>query len=97
MSADRARVCFQPSGRIVEVAVGTTLLEAARAAGLPVGSSCGGDGVCGRCGLVVLGGELSAETVEESRIKADNRVDPHARLSCRALVVGDAEVTAPYW
>ena len=84
---------------MVRVPSGTTLLEAARRAGLPVASACGADGVCGRCGLQVLeGGEsLAAESDGEARIKRDNRVDPALRLSCRTLLAADLVVTAPYW
>jgi len=92
-------VRFLPSGRVVRVPAGTPLLEAARQAGLPVASACGGDGVCGRCGLRVLGGvgALTQETDRERRSKRANRVDPGLRLSCRAALAGDCTVSAPYW
>jgi 2Fe-2S ferredoxin len=94
-----AEVRFQPSGQQLRVASGTSLLDAARRAGLPVASACGADGLCGRCGMRVLAGEahLSAETPGESRIKQRNRIAPELRLACRASVGGDVEVTAPYW
>jgi ferredoxin len=90
---------FLPSERSVKVASGTTLLEAARDAGLPVASSCGADGVCARCGLQILQGteSLAAETEREVRIKARNRIDPGLRLACRIELRGDLVVTAPYW
>ena len=93
------RVRFVPSGREVDVTPGTSLFDAARAAGLPVGSSCRGDGVCGRCGLrPVAGGEhLSPTTELERRVCRDNRIDPELRLSCLARVLGPVEVTADYW
>jgi ferredoxin len=94
-----ARIRFLPSGRELRVAPGTTLLEAARRAGLPIASACGADGVCARCGVRVLAGAaaLSAEDEVESRQKRRNRVDPALRLACRAAVSGDVEVSASYW
>ena len=90
---------FQPSGRSVIVAAGSTLLEAARQAGLPLASACGGDALCGRCGVTLLSEEhsLSAEEPQEARAKRRNRVAAQQRLACRAAVLGDLEVTTSYW
>ena len=90
---------FQPSGARLRVRAGTTLLEAARRAGLPMASSCGADGICGRCGVRVLAGAdaLSAEAANEIEVKRRNRIDPELRLACRAGVHGPVEVTASYW
>jgi uncharacterized 2Fe-2S/4Fe-4S cluster protein (DUF4445 family) len=92
-------VRFQPSGTSLRVPWGTTVLEAARQAGLPMASACGAHGLCGRCGVRILGGEqvLSPETEGETRVKQRNRVDPKLRLACRASVSGRIEVTAGYW
>ena len=78
---------------------GATLLDAALTAGLPVARACGGDGLCGRCGLEVLRGAdaLSAAEADEVDAKVRNRVPDAWRLSCRALVHGPLEVTAGYW
>lgn len=90
---------FHPSGRLAEVAPGTSLYDAARSVGLPVGSACAAEGICGRCGLVPLDGaaSLSPETDAERRVKVANRVEDAARLSCVARVWGDVVVTARYW
>jgi uncharacterized 2Fe-2S/4Fe-4S cluster protein (DUF4445 family) len=93
-------VRFAPSGRRIRVPVGTSLLEAARRAGLPVASACGAEGLCGRCGMRVLGfasAGIPAESAAEVRVKRANRVDPSQRLSCRVHLRGDLEVTADYW
>lgn len=78
---------------------GTTLLDAALAAGLPVARSCGADGLCARCGLRIVEGaaQLSPEAADETRIKRRNRVEAEIRLSCRATVHGDVVATALYW
>ena len=94
-----ARIYFLPSQRTVSVATGTTLLAAAREAGLPVASACGADGICGRCGMTVVSGTdaLSRESDDEVRAKRMNRVDANERLACRARIGGDLAVTASYW
>jgi 2Fe-2S ferredoxin len=95
----RFEVRFEPSGRSVVVEAGTSALEAARRAGLPVASSCGADGVCGRCGLRVLACAVppAPEAERERDIKQRNRIDPVLRLSCRLQVECDLTLTAPYW
>jgi ferredoxin len=90
-------VAFLPSGRTVEVPAGSTILEAALAAGLPIARACGADGLCGRCGVRVLAGEIDAESDGEAATRRRNRLDPALRLACRARVLGDVEVTASYW
>ena len=93
----KVRVRFAPSGREVHVDKGTTLFEAAQAAGLPVGSSCGADGTCGKCGLRILAGPLADPSERELRVAQANRLDPALRLSCMVGVEDDLEVTADYW
>ncbi len=92
-------VRFEPSGLTLTVPVGTTLFAAAKQVGLPVATACQAEGVCGRCGLMVLEGEaaLSPATFEEHRVKAANRVPDSLRLSCLAEIYGDVVVTAMYW
>jgi adenylate cyclase len=83
----------------VRVPRGTTLLEAARRAKLPVASACGAAGLCGRCGMRILSGagSLATEGDEEARVKRANRVDPSERLACHVAPTSDVEVTARYW
>jgi 2Fe-2S ferredoxin len=93
-------VSFQPSGRAIEVPAGSTLLEAALAAGLPIARACGADGLCARCALRILAGAgtgVDAAGPDEAAVRERNRLDPALRLACRAHVTGDVEVTASYW
>jgi len=89
---------FRPSGRTVRVAAGTTLLEAARAAGLPAARACGGELLCGRCSCTLLGrAGAPAESAAERRAKMRNRVDPEKRLACAVRIERDLEASAPGW
>jgi len=99
--AKRAAVVvrFEPSGVEVRVARGTSLIEAARRAGLPVASACGRAAACGRCGMRVLEsrGDIQRESDRERIVKRRNRVDAGLRLSCLLTVRGDLTVTTQYW
>ncbi len=92
-------VRFLPSGRTVRVTPGTNLLVAASAAGLPMAQACSGEGLCGRCAVLVLrGGEdIAPETERELKAKRRNRVAPELRLACLAVPTADVDVTASYW
>lgn len=94
-----AEVRFLPSGRRLRVPLGTTLLAAARRAGLPVASACGASGLCARCGVRVHEGAagLSPESEDEARAKRRNRIPATWRLACQARMGGDAAVSASYW
>jgi len=93
------QVRFPAQGCSVRVPSGTLLIDAVRAANLPIASACRGDGLCGRCGVAILAGhgDVAAETAEETRSKERNRIDPRLRLACQIRVRADLSVTAPYW
>jgi 2Fe-2S ferredoxin len=91
------KVRFNPSGRSVDVRANTTLIDAVNKAGLPIASSCGAEGNCGKCGLRVLAGHLEAASSREKQVAKANRLDPALRLACMVTVNGDIEVSADYW
>ena len=96
----RCRIQFLPSARVVEIEAGeATLLDATRAAGLPIANACSEAGACARCGLEIVegGATLAPESERERRIKLRNRIDPALRLACRVHPRGDLTVRAAYW
>ncbi len=97
----RIRLRRRAAGEVVStwLADGGTLMDAVRAAGLPIASACDGDQLCARCGLEVLtgGDNLAPETAAEREVKARNRIDPSLRLACQVRPTGPVEATARYW
>lgn len=85
-------VIFHPEGRRVRVERGTVVLAAARAAGVPILSICGGEGICGRCRVIVRRGEVdAAPTLHLSRAE----IARGYVLACQARVWEDLEVEVP--
>jgi ferredoxin len=82
-----------------DVPEGTTLLDAARSAGLPIASACTGRGLCARCDLEILRGQgsLSPESADERETRERNGIPPAWRLACQARVGGRVVATAKYW
>jgi len=86
-------LAFQPEGRAIRVVEGTTLLEAAASAGVPIEGICGGKGVCGKC-KVRARGRLSPPTTSERRLLG-KELATGARLACQAEVLGKVVVEVP--
>jgi uncharacterized 2Fe-2S/4Fe-4S cluster protein (DUF4445 family) len=89
------QVDFEPVGKRVAVAPNTTLLEAARQAGLALSSVCGGVGNCGQCRVEVLAGSVSPATVEEGYVLTELELQHGQRLACSTRIQGDVKVHVP--
>ncbi|MDF2569492.1 MAG: ferredoxin [Sporomusa sp.] len=83
-------ITFLPEGKAISVNEGTTLLQAARAAGLLVEAPCDGLGTCGKCQVKVVG-ELSIPGEIESK-QLRNLLSTGIRLACQAKVAGSVQV-----
>ncbi len=86
------RVVIEPDAAETEVEAGTTLLDASREAGVRLNASCGGRGLCGKCKLVLVSGEVEREKTPllSAREKEQNYV-----LACMTRVKGDVEAQIP--
>jgi ferredoxin len=99
VNAESKVVSFTPLGRSADAKPNESILDVARRAGVPLGNSCGGVGVCTRCKVRVLAGaeNLSSPTSIELRFGSARGVTDDERMACQAVVNGDCEVTTTYW
>jgi uncharacterized 2Fe-2S/4Fe-4S cluster protein (DUF4445 family) len=58
---EKFKVTFYPDNKTVEVEKGKTILTAAISASVYINSSCGGEGVCGRCKVIVKIGQVFSQ------------------------------------
>jgi uncharacterized 2Fe-2S/4Fe-4S cluster protein (DUF4445 family) len=95
------KVTFYPDSKSVEVVKDTTILSAAISCGVNINSVCGGDGVCGKCKVVIRKGEekeknfsLACLTMIRSDLEVD--VPPESRMnldtSLKDIYAGSEEV-----
>lgn len=84
-----AKVTFINSGNTVEVPKGTTLLKAARLAGLQVDAICGGKGTCGKCRGIIAEGVVSEPTQREKESLSPGEIENGVALFCQRLIEGD--------
>ncbi len=85
-------VWFQPQHRSVRVPAGTTLLEASLKAHISINNLCGGDGICGRCKMIVKQGQILGEV---STKLSREEIQAGFVLACMTTVRGDLVVEVP--
>ncbi|MDD5005906.1 MAG: ASKHA domain-containing protein [Candidatus Omnitrophica bacterium] len=89
---EKFKVTFYPDNKVAEVDKGSTILSSAISAGIYLNSSCGGDGVCGRCKVIVKKGSVYAQP--SGRISQEERKKGYV-LACLATIESDLEVEIP--
>ncbi len=103
----QASVVFTPAGVRRPVDVGTSVLDAARAAGVDLDSTCGGRGLCGRCQISPSLGEFAKWGISsvlssltpagptEIGYRGRRPIADDMRLGCQAVICGDVVVDIP--
>jgi uncharacterized 2Fe-2S/4Fe-4S cluster protein (DUF4445 family) len=92
VAQDTCTVEFLPAGVTVRTPAGISLLDAARKAGVYLSSICGGDGICGKCKLVLDAGEVSSKPTS---LLSRDEIRQNVVLACETTVQGDVTVTVP--
>jgi adenylate cyclase len=84
-----------PSGRVVRIVRGASVLEASRMAGIPHASVCGGRGRCSTCRIRVAGPNEAIPPPAPEEVTVLQRVGaaPDVRLACQLRPHGDLRVT----
>ncbi len=90
-----SEVIFEPLGRRSQVDEGSSLLEAARQAGVGLSALCGGKGSCGRCKVQLVSGTVSPLTILEEEALSPEEVAAGFRLACQTLARGPVKVYIP--
>jgi len=86
---EKFKVTFYPDNKTVEVPKDTTILSAAVSGGIYINSSCGGDGVCGRCKIILKSGKIISQPTGAISLE-DRKKNIH--LACLSNIQGDIEV-----
>ena len=94
MIQKKLEVRYQPFDKTTRVPPGTTLFSAAHWIGLPIDSTCGGRGTCGKCKVQVLEGGAEITTADRKQLRP-GELEAGWRLSCQAKVYEDTTVSVP--
>ena len=82
-------VTLKPSGKTIEVAEGSTILDAILGSGEKFTSKCGGQATCGSCHIYVPEGRKSLskiQRVENDKLDTIVGVATPSRLACQARI-----------
>lgn len=85
-------VIFSSNKIKVEIPYGTTILDAARKAGVFIDSLCGGDGVCGKCRVIVREGMVKEQDTD---LLTRKEIQEGYFLACKTRIEGDLIVDIP--
>jgi uncharacterized 2Fe-2S/4Fe-4S cluster protein (DUF4445 family) len=86
------KVKFLPHETEIEVPDGETIIHAAMEAGVHINASCGGEGVCGKCRVMIEQGTVEGGITE--KLSQEDQQKGY-RLACHAAVKGDLVVRIP--
>ncbi|MDX9863591.1 MAG: ASKHA domain-containing protein [Anaerolineaceae bacterium] len=89
------RVDLEPIGSRTEITGEQTLLDAARQAGVHLAAVCGGAGVCGKCRVSIITGEVSPPTVQEEDFLTSAELADGYRLACMVNPLSDVKLHVP--
>lgn len=87
---------IRPTGTTVDVAAGTSLLQALMDAGAQIASKCGGKASCGACHLFVVDGRKGVSKLtptENAKLDSIVGVGSKSRLACQCTLLGTEPVT----
>ena len=88
----KCRVRFLPDDVEVEVERGETILRAAERAGVYVNSICGGEGLCGKCRVIVKEGDVRSRP---TALLSREEIRKGYCLACLTEVLSDLIVEVP--
>ncbi|MCA9905068.1 MAG: 2Fe-2S iron-sulfur cluster binding domain-containing protein, partial [Anaerolineae bacterium] len=89
------KVDFEPIGKRVSVSPDTSILDAARQAGIELTSICGGEGQCGQCRIQVLAGQVSPPNLDEEFMFTELEIQNGERLACCTYPLSDVKLHLP--
>lgn len=89
---EKFKITFYPDNKTIEVAKDTNILSAALSAGVYINSSCGGDGVCGRCKIILKKGSVLTQPTGRITLQEKKK---GVYLACLTTTHSDLEVLIP--
>lgn len=90
---------FAKNQKVLEATSGSNLMKCLLDNNIPVASSCGGDGVCGKCQIQVVEGmqNLNQENETELFLRERYKTSKETRFACQCEIQGDLVLDAKYW
>ena len=87
-----ARIEIVNDGTVRECAEGANLLAELLRAGAFVDNPCNGTGVCGKCKVRIVDGEVPKVSATEQKLLSRKELAQSIRMACMTCVSGDIQV-----
>lgn len=91
-STNTYKVKFLPHQKELTVNDGDNLIHAAMEAGVHINASCGGEGLCGKCRVIIEQGDIEGGISEKL---SDEDLKKGYRLACQTAIKSDLIVRVP--
>ena len=88
------KITFLPDKKNIKVNKGTTILEALEKAGISIDTPCGGNGICGKCKILVTKGINTITPIEE-KFLSEEEIRKGFRLACQTKVFENSIIKIP--
>ncbi len=95
MKTTKINVEIEPIGKRFSIEKPKNMLEAIRDAGIEIKSVCSGKGICGKCRIIITGGELPKTTDSENKILTKDEISRGVRLACQHQFKENSSVYIP--
>ncbi|MCD4673560.1 MAG: ASKHA domain-containing protein [Anaerolineaceae bacterium] len=92
---EKYKIDLEPIGSRTEITGEQTLLHAAQQAGVHLAAVCGGAGVCGKCRVRIITGQVSPPNVAERRFLTQQEIEEGYRLACMVTPLSDVKLHVP--
>ncbi len=86
------KITFLPHNQEIEIKEGESLIRAAMEAGVHINASCGGEGVCGKCRVLIEEGDVEGGITQQL---SEKDLEKGYRLACLSMIKTDLVVRIP--
>lgn len=86
------QVDFTPDGQVVTIPSCSTVMEAAQKVGVYINSLCGGEGLCGKCRVIVREGQVN---MKPNSFLDSDEIQKGYVIACQTEVLSDLCVEVP--
>lgn len=87
------KITFEPFGKTIDAPSDKNLFDVARKTGIELNSSCGGEGTCGKCKVIVKEGEFRTDsTTKLSR----EEIEKGYVLACQTTALSNLSLEVPH-
>lgn len=91
------RIELPQLNKIIDAEKGANLFKTLKENGVPIASSCNGDGVCGKCVVHIEKGELAKPNPLEITLQQKYKLESGQRISCQCAIMSDLKIKTTYW